>query len=200
VAVVTAPLPLRTDRLTLEPWTEPDFALLGNLARTPAVMRYIGDGTTWTDARIADVAAHISEHWRSHDFGWRVARLDGSPIGFIALNFAGDGAGVDPGEYEIGWWLAPSAWGRGLAREGAAAVRDEAFERVGAPSILARISPANAGSLAVATAIGLRHDTESTGRTGEPIAVLRLDADRWRDEVSRSGPGSPRAARPGEPA
>jgi RimJ/RimL family protein N-acetyltransferase len=200
VAVVTAPLPLRTDRLTLEPWTEPDFALLGNLARTPAVMRYIGDGTTWTDARIADVAAHISEHWRSHDFGWRVARLDGSPIGFIALNFAGDGAGVDHGEYEIGWWLAPSAWGRGLAREGAAAVRDEAFERVGAPSILARVSPANAGSLAVAAAIGLRHDTESTGRTGEPIAVLRLDADRWRDEVSRSGPGSPRAARPGEPA
>lgn len=200
MAVVTAPLPLRTERLTLEPWTEPDFALLGNLARTPAVMRYIGDGTTWTDARIADVAAHIAEHWDHHDFGWRVARLDGSPIGFIALNFAGDGAGVDPGEYEIGWWLAPSAWGRGLAREGAAAVRDEAFERVGAPSILARISPANAGSLAVAAAIGLRHDTESTGRTGEPIAVLRLDADRWRDEVSRSDPGSPRAARPGEPA
>jgi RimJ/RimL family protein N-acetyltransferase len=107
---------------------------------------------------------------------------------------------VDHGEYEIGWWLAPSAWGRGLAREGAAAVRDEAFERVGAPSILARVSPANAGSLAVAAAIGLRHDTESTGRTGEPIAVLRLDADRWRDEVSRSGLGSPRAARPGEPA
>jgi RimJ/RimL family protein N-acetyltransferase len=200
VAAVTAPLSLRTDRLTLDPWTEPDFTLLGSLARTPAVMRYIGDGTTWTDARLADVAAHISEHWRRHSFGWRVAREDGSPVGFIALNFAGDGAGVDPGEYEIGWWLAPSAWGRGLAREGAAAVRDEAFERIGAPSILARISPANAGSLAVAAAIGLRHDTESIGRTGEPIAVLRLDADRWRDEVSRSGPGSPRAARPSGPA
>ncbi len=128
---MTAPPPLRTDRLTLEAWTEPDFALLGKLARTPAVMRYIGDGTTWTDARIADVAAHISEHWRLHDFGWRVARVDGAPVGFIALNFAGDGAGVDPREYEIGWWLDPSAWGRGLAREGAAAVRDEAFERVG---------------------------------------------------------------------
>jgi RimJ/RimL family protein N-acetyltransferase len=197
---VTAPLPLRTDRLTLDPWAEPDFALLGTLARTPAVMRYIGDGTTWTEARIADAAASISEHWRRHSFGWRVARVDGSPIGFIALNFAGDGGGVDPGEYEIGWWLAPSAWGRGLAREGAAAVRDDAFERVGAPSIVARISPANAGSLGVAAAIGLSHETNSIGRGGEPIAVLRLDADRWRDEVSRSAPGPPRAARPSAPA
>ena len=94
---------------------------------------------------------------------------------------------MDPDEYEIGWWLAPSAWGRGLAREGATAVRDEAFERVGAPSILARISPGNAGSLAVAGAIGLVHECRSIGRAGEPIAVLRLGADRWREELGGSG-------------
>src|ERR1700759_2807422 len=197
---MTAASPLHTARLTLDPWTEADFKLLGDLARTPAVMRYIGDGTTWSDARIADVGAHVVDHWHRYGFGWRVARVEAVPVGLIALNFAGEGAGVDASEYEIGWWLAPSAWGRGLAREGAAAVRDDAFERVGAPSILARISPANAGSLAVAAAIGLSHDTNSTGRTGEPIAVLRLGADRWRDEVSGSGPGSPRAVRPGEPA
>lgn len=197
---VTAPLPLRTDRMSLEPWTEADFTVLEQLARTPAVMRYIGDGTTWTDARIADVGAHVVEHWRDHGFGWRVARVDGAPVGLIALSFAGDGAGVDPDEYEIGWWLAPSAWGRGLAREGAAAVRDEAFDRLGAPSILARIQPANAASLGVAAAIGLSHEADSIGRGGEPIAVLRLDAGRWRDEISRRGRGWPRAAQPGAPA
>lgn len=186
--------------MTLDPWAEADFKLLGDLARTPAVMRYIGDGTTWSDARIADVGAHVVEHWRRHGFGWRVARADGAAVGLIALNFAGEGAGVDATEYEIGWWLAPSAWGRGLAREGAAAVRDDAFARVGAPSIVARIQPANAASLGVAAAIGLSHETESTGRGGEDIAVLRLAAERWRDEISRSGPGLPRAARPGAPA
>lgn len=197
---MSAPTALHTDRLTLDPWTESDFKLLSDLARTPAVMRHIGDGTTWTDARIADVGAHVVEHWRLHGFGWRVARAGGAAVGLIALSFAGDGAGVDAHEYEIGWWLAPSAWGRGLAREGAAAVRDEAFERVGAPSILARIQPGNAGSLAVAAAIGLRHETSSTGRGGEEIAVLRLSAERWRGEISPTGPGSPRAARPGAPA
>jgi RimJ/RimL family protein N-acetyltransferase len=175
------PDPLITERLQLDPWTPADGKLLADLARTPAVMRYIGDGTTWTDARIHDVAAHVVAHWSDEGFGWRVARMhDGTAIGLIALNFAGEGAGVDAGEYEIGWWLAPSAWGRGLAREGAAAVRDEAFERVGAPSILARIAPANAGSLAVAAAIGLLHESESTGRGGERIAVLRLRAEAWR--------------------
>jgi RimJ/RimL family protein N-acetyltransferase len=195
------PESLHTERLRLDPWTEADAKLLGDLARTPAVMRYIGDGTTWTDARIHDVASHIASHWRSHGFGWRVVRLpDATAIGFMALNFAGAGAGVDPDEYEIGWWLAPSAWGRGLAREGAAAVRDEAFARVGAPSILARIAPANAGSLAVAAAIGLGHESYSTGRGRERIAVLRLTADAWRPGPISPGPGRPPAARPGAPA
>jgi RimJ/RimL family protein N-acetyltransferase len=196
---MTAASPLHTARLTLDPWAESDFKLLGDLARTPAVMRYIGDGTTWSDARIADVGAHVVEHWRRHGFGWRVARVDGAEVGLIALNFAGEGSGVNAAEYEIGWWLAPSAWGRGLAREGAAAVRDEAFERVGAPSVVARIQPANAASLAVASAIGLSYESDSIGRGGEPIAVLRLGADRWRGEIS-SVPGSPQAAEPGAPA
>jgi RimJ/RimL family protein N-acetyltransferase len=199
VADVTAP-PLRTDRLTLDPWTGGDVKLLGDLARTPAVMRYVGDGTTWSDARIRGVAEHVVAHWAQHGFGWRVARHGGAPVGLIALNFAGAGSGVDADAYEIGWWLAPSAWGRGLAREGAAAVRDEAFARVGAPSILARIAPANAASLGVAAAIGLAHERQSVGRTGEPIAVLGLGAERWRDEISRSGPGSPPAVLPGAPA
>jgi RimJ/RimL family protein N-acetyltransferase len=191
---------LQTARLRLDPWTGADLGLFAGLARTPAVMRYIGDGTTWTDARIHDVAAHIASHWTTHGFGWRVGRLpDGAPVGVFALNFAGEGAGIDPAEYEIGWWLSPSAWGRGLAREGAAAVRDEAFARLDAPSIVARVAPANAASLAVAAAIGLRHESESTGRGGEMISVLRLSAHDWRLGLS-SGPGLPPAARPGAPA
>jgi RimJ/RimL family protein N-acetyltransferase len=157
--------------------------MLGTLALTPAVVRYIGDGSPWTDARVQDVSAHNVEHWRRHGFGWRVATLTdhpaSGPVGFIMLGFAGDGAGIAADDYEIGWWLNPSVWGRGLAREGAAALRDEAFERVGAPSIAARIQPANRASLSVAAAIGLTPDGESVGRGGEPIAVLRLSAADW---------------------
>jgi RimJ/RimL family protein N-acetyltransferase len=188
------PDPLRTERLELAPWSEAHTGLLAGLAVTPAVMRHIGDGTSWTDVRIQQVAAANREHWREHGFGWRAARLvsEARPMGFIALNFAGEGAGVAADEYEIGWWLAPAVWGRGLAREGATALRDEAFTRVGAPSIVARIRPGNAASLGVARAIGLTYESEATGRAGETLAVLRLNADEWR--------GSPPAARLRAPA
>ncbi len=182
VAAVSAPT-LVTPRLTLEPWSEHHTELAQTLASIPGVMRYIGDGRPWPAQRARELAAANREHWRRHGFGWRVGvdRETGHAVGFYALNFAGPGAGVDAAEYEIGWWLEPASWGRGLAREGAAAVRDEAFERLGAPSLLARIQPANGPSLAVARAIGLREDSRSYGRAGEPIDVLRLGAQRWRD-------------------
>jgi RimJ/RimL family protein N-acetyltransferase len=188
------PETLHTPRLALEPWSADAARLLRTLATTPAVVRYIGDGMLWSDSQVEAAAARMAEHWRRHGFGWRLARLapSGEAVGLIALNFAGQDSGVDPDEYEIGWWLAPSAWGRGLAREGAAALRQEAFERLSAPSILARIQPENAASLGVARAIGLRDDGHTTGRTGERISLLRLTATAWR--------ALPRSARPRAPA
>lgn len=197
--VPTVTTDLHTDRLRLERWEEPTATpLLRRLATTPVVVRYVADGLTWSDLRIQEVSARNVEHWRRHGFGWRLARLTatGEPVGFIGLNFAGEGVNVDPSEYEIGWWLDPAAWGRGLAREGAAAVRDEAFHRLGAPSIIARIQPPNAASLGVAAAIGLTHDFDTLGRTGEPAAVLRLTAESWRGDspASSAGRDSPRPA------
>lgn len=152
-------------------------------------MRYIGAGAPWTAERAAEVAGHAAEHWREHGFGWRVATLaeTGAAVGFIALNFAGADSGIGADEYEIGWWLDPPAWGRGLAREGAAAVRDEAFDRLGAPGIAARVSPRNDASLAVAAGIGMTREDDATGRFGEPIAVLRLSRDGWRPRARRDG-------------
>jgi RimJ/RimL family protein N-acetyltransferase len=157
--------PLLTDRLSLEPWSAADTELLGRLASQPEVMRFVGTGTPWTQEHTAEVADRCLEHWRRHGFGWRVAveRETGSSLGFIALNFAGDGAGIAPDEYEIGWWLEPSAWGRGLAREGAGAVREEAFGRLAVPSVVARISPDNAASLGVAGAIGMTPEGRAPG-------------------------------------
>lgn len=204
MAIVAAmPADLYTERLRLQPWSEDTATpLLTKLASTPVVVRYIADGLVWSPAKVHEVSARNAAHWTEHGFGWRLVRLadSGQAVGLIGLNFAGEGVHVDPGEYEIGWWLDPAVWGRGLAREGAAAVRDEAFDRLGAPSIIARIQPPNAASLAVAAAIGLEHDFDTLGRTGEPAAVLRLEAERWRELVSARGCGWPPRAQPAGPA
>ena len=46
-------------------------------------------------------------------------------------------------------------------------------DRLGAPSVVARIQPLNGPSIAVATAIGLSLDFRTTGPSGEPVAVYR---------------------------
>ncbi len=172
---------LQTPRLRLRRWVQADVALLAAMAADPAVVRYVGDGRPWPEAKSAEVSRGLVEHWHAHGFGWRVAseRDAGAAVGLIALNYAGEGSGVDPGEYEIGWWLWPSAWGRGLAAEGARRLGEEAFTRVGAPSLLARIAAANAASIGVAVKLGMTPDGAGSGRTGEPFSVFRVRHADW---------------------
>jgi RimJ/RimL family protein N-acetyltransferase len=142
----------------------------------PEVMRHIGTGATWTAAEAEEHSARALVHWRRHGFGWRAAfeRESGRAAGLIALNFAGrEVVELADDDYEIGWWIDPELWGRGYATEGARAIRDEAFA-LGAPSVVARIYPANAASEAVAAALGLTPEGEAANRHGLPVRIFRL--------------------------
>jgi RimJ/RimL family protein N-acetyltransferase len=168
---------LLTARLRLRPWSDGDTALLSELAAVPEMVRYVGDGTPWTPEHAAEVSERMVEHWRSHAFGWRVAlpSTPGRAVGFIALNYAGEATpGIGPDEFEIGWWLRPEAWGQGYASEGARAIAEEAFTRLRAPGLLARIQPGNASSRRVAESLGMAVAFETVGRFGEPVVVYRI--------------------------
>lgn len=183
---------LETDRLLLCPWSETHTALLARLSSKPDVVRYIGSGIPWAPSTAAEVAARQLGHWREHGFGWRAAieKATGERVGFMTLNVAGEGTlGLDPSEHEIGWWLDPAAWGRGFAREGGRAMRDEAFGSLRATSVVARIQPENEASIGVARAVGLGFDFRTTGRSAEPVDVYRLTSS----PVS-SGPSRPSLA------
>ncbi len=149
----------------------------------PAVTRFIGNGEPWSVERAEVIAADKREHWSRHGFGWRAAieRSSGEAVGVMAANLVGEGtAGVDPADHEIGWWIDPAAWGRGLAREGAQALCEEMFDTVGVASVVARIQPANAASIRVAEHAGLRYESLTVGPFGEAVAVHRLTAEDWR--------------------
>lgn len=169
---------LRTPRMSLRPWAASDLGLLRRLSDDPRVVRYVGDGQRWTAERARETSQRIVEHWRRHGFGWRIMRLNetGQEVGFAALNHPAERSGLDPSEFEIGWWLDPDFWRRGLSGEAAAAVRDEAFERLGAPSVVARLQPANLASAGVARQIGMQHERDTVGPWDEPVAIYRLSA------------------------
>ena len=168
---------LETARLRLEPWAPAHAGMLARLAALPQVMRHVGAGVTWTAAEAEERSARALVHWRTHGFGWRAAveRAGGRAVGLIALNLAGpEVPELADDDYEIGWWIDPAAWGQGYATEGGRAIVAEAFSRLGAPSVVARIQPANVASTRVASALGLTPERDTVGRFGEPVRIHRL--------------------------
>ena len=171
-----------TARLVLEPWEEgrrEDFARATSI---PEIVRYIGSGVTWTRERADEVFDRNLGHWGEHGFGWRSAvdREAGAWLGFLGLNYVPEDA-VDssPDHVEIGWWLLPEAWGRGLATEGAVAVRDEAFERVGLERIIGRYNPRNLASGRIMEKLGMRHERDSVTKDGVPVRIYALEREDW---------------------
>jgi RimJ/RimL family protein N-acetyltransferase len=119
-------------------------------------------------------------------FGWRAAieRAGGAWLGFIGLNHARPEAiELRSGDVELGWWLVPAVWGRGLATEGAAAVRDEAFGRLGLERVVARCGADNPASARVMEKIGMHRDRVATGRHGEPMLIYVLDRPGARRDI-----------------
>jgi RimJ/RimL family protein N-acetyltransferase len=169
---------METDRLRLEPWHERHRPPFRAMCADSEVMRYVGAGDTWDEQEADERFDAALKHWRDHGFGWRAA-LDSSSrawLGLIALNYVAPGTSGLPAEaVEIGWWVVPPAWGRGYASEGAAAVRDEAFQRVGLQRIVARLHPANVASARVAEKIGMRFECEATGRFAERLHIYSLE-------------------------
>jgi RimJ/RimL family protein N-acetyltransferase len=167
---------LETARLRLEPWRTEHGGMLARLAAMPEVMRHVGTGALWTPAEAEERSARVLVHWRTHGFGWRAAveRRSGRTIGLIALNLADPEVRELAGDdHEIGWWIDPAAWRRGYATEGGHAIVDEAFVRLRAPSVVARVRPENTASLRVSAALGLEPERDAIDRHGLPVRILR---------------------------
>ncbi|MGZ8490955.1 MAG: GNAT family N-acetyltransferase, partial [Gemmatirosa sp.] len=77
--------------------------------------------------------------------------------------------------FEIAYTLARSAWGRGYAREGAAAALRYARETLGRDAIVSVIRPDNAASIRVATSLGAVEDG-TVEFFGAPALIYRYPA------------------------
>ncbi|MEU4330707.1 GNAT family N-acetyltransferase [Nonomuraea dietziae] len=76
--------------------------------------------------------------------------------------------------WEIGWWIDPVAWGRGIAAEAATAVRRSG--PVGRCTLVARHYRANEASGRIMTKLGMHLHDHGTDRYGRPcrISILPL--------------------------
>jgi RimJ/RimL family protein N-acetyltransferase len=143
-------------RLRLRTWDDEDELRFFDVMNTPAVMRWLGGVQTPEDWS----AGYRRLRSYERDFGftfWIIERRsDDAILGFCGLKKAnapgGDGIA---GDIEIGWRLREDAWGQGYAKEAAMASLDLAFERFGAPHVVAVTSRQNLPSQGLMIRLGM---------------------------------------------
>jgi RimJ/RimL family protein N-acetyltransferase len=137
---------LHTPRLTLIAWEQRFKEDLVRLSADERVMRFIGSGL-WDREYALQRHELAIQQWARRGFGMRaITETEGGAfLGLVSLTDT-RAARLDALVLEIGWWVEPHAWGRGIASEAAAAVRDEAFGRTGASSLTTRFHSDNGRS------------------------------------------------------
>jgi ribosomal-protein-alanine N-acetyltransferase len=148
---------LETPRLRLLDRAPDDFEFLVSLYRDPTVMRYIGSGVTFSRDEVESRYAAIDRmqreqaHPRWDAFKIIVRKADEERLGQAGiLRCEVDGLP----QVEIGWWLAPFAWGHGYATEAASALRDYAFGALRLKRLTVVLNAQNTASVAVARRLG----------------------------------------------
>lgn len=177
VQMVTGTDELITRRLRLRPWTLDDavaaFGIFGRreIARwlTPAVPR-VAD----SDEMRQLLARWITEHEEAgQSMGhWAIEiRHSGVIIGAVSL------LPLPPGctDFEIGWQIAPAAWGHGYGAEAGHAVAHQAFAN-GVPEVFAVARLGNARGAATARRVGMEWVGETDKYYGLTLQVYRLTA------------------------
>ncbi len=149
---------LETERLRFATWREDDWKEFRKLTSDPLVVRYLGTGEPWPDERVQEFVARQCANWEKHRIClWKLLPKDSDAlIGICGLQRLPEGPDV-----EIGWWLAPSQWGKGFATEAAREALAYGFKVSHLERIVAIAQAANRDSLRVMERIGMRFEREA---------------------------------------
>ena len=142
---------LQTDRLILRMFKNDDIDAYSAICADPEVTRYLGDGKTLSRTDAWRQMAAILGTWQLRGYGtWAVEeKASGQLIGRVGFIHPDGWPGI-----EIGWVLARTHWGRGLATEAAKTCLAHGFSAFGFTHVISLIHPENRRSIAVAERLG----------------------------------------------
>ena len=144
---------IETDRLLLRPWRDEDRAPFWAMAHDREVMRYFAATDRIENDRLID---RQIERQAMHGYCLWAMELKAEKR---FIGYCGMLPPHDPFvEIEIGWRLESAAWGKGYAKEGAAACLDWAWRELGAASVIAVTVPANERSWGLMLRLGMTRD------------------------------------------
>jgi RimJ/RimL family protein N-acetyltransferase len=138
---------VETARLSLCAFEPGDVDLLVELDGDPAVMQFITGGRATPRSEIEDdyLPAFLGYYDRFDGYGFWAA-IEKESDEFVGWFHLRPAPGAPDNEPELGYRLRRGAWGRGLATEGAQALIEVAFSRLGAERVVAETMAVNVAS------------------------------------------------------
>ncbi|MBX0301973.1 GNAT family N-acetyltransferase [Cryobacterium sp. 1639] len=180
----TFDFPLRTERLLLRPHTLDDLDDLVLFHGDPDITRYIPWPVRDRAATLAALSAKLRQTDARTAGDWIVLAIEeaGTVVGEILLKRTSDTTA------ELGYVLAASAQGRGLATEAAAHLLQAAERRFGVTAVEAVIEAPNAASARVLTRLGFA----PTASAHPPLLSFRRLSPAPKEPVPMPAPAADR--------
>lgn len=144
---------LSTERLIFRQWKQSDYTEFADFYSKDEYARFVG-GVKKPEAAwrlMATYAGHYA--LRGYSYLAMEDRNSGALIGTVGLWNS-----TPWPEPELGYWLLPSAQGKGYGVEAGLAVRDYAKNEAKLPSLISYIDPANEPSKKLALRLGAQYD------------------------------------------
>jgi RimJ/RimL family protein N-acetyltransferase len=151
---------LRSNRLILRQWRDEDVDVFVDMGADPEVMEYFPGLMSQEQSR--ETATRFREQIEERGWGlWALEAGEGDLAGRF-LGFTGLGVPRFEAHFipavEVGWRLAPFAWGRGYATEAARMSVAYGFDTLGLDEIVSFTTESNARSRAVMQRLDMTHD------------------------------------------
>lgn len=160
------------ERLVFSEWCVEDFEDLKVIATDPRVIKYVATGEIYSDERImAFIEKNIKLYKERKLCFFPLHSKDNNNF----VGFCGLGVLNEPDEIEIGWWLKPDYWGKGLATEAAERVMTYAFEELNLPRLAAIAQPENTASINIMKKLGMTYTKMSKDNHGIDVVYYIKD-------------------------
>jgi ribosomal-protein-alanine N-acetyltransferase len=188
-------LSMQSERLAIRPFDANDTDIVVQLFTDPEVRRYTGGAMTVEEVQQGTAASTKRGGDGSIGIWCLEDRTTGEKLGTVALlpmpvdekqtNFSLVEPGFFPDcDIEIGYFLKPGAWGRGLATEACKRILRFAFELSELTEIAATCDPGNVASRNVLIKAGFS-DCGLKRSYGQDGPYFRITRDEWSKQRMR---------------
>jgi RimJ/RimL family protein N-acetyltransferase len=167
--------PLITERLIIEPLTLADLHTFVSYRRDPAIARFQGWETTYSDVDARELIESQAGRSLPEKGQWLQLAIHhqttGEHVGDLALHSMFGDAAV----FELGFTIATLHQGQGFAKEAASALINHLFTEVRATKLVANTDRRNTESIAVLSALGFVREPSRSWTEKFKNEVITMD-------------------------